>query len=96
LNLLKDVLANEVYPAFGCTEPVSCAYAAAIAAVDTAIRSALMALKGYGLNADDGLVGQTVEESLRNLGRITLEGMFRVDPTMLAILQDKAAPSGSA
>jgi L-cysteine desulfidase len=68
----------------------------AITAVDTAIRSALMALKGYGLSADDGLVGQTVEESLRNLGRITLEGMFRVDPTMLAILQDKAAPSGSA
>jgi L-cysteine desulfidase len=68
----------------------------AITAVDTAIRSALMALKGYGLSADDGLVGQTVEESLRNLGRITLEGMFGVDPTMLAILHDKASPSGSA
>jgi L-cysteine desulfidase len=68
----------------------------AITAVDTAIRSALMALKGYGLTADDGLVGQTVEESLRNLGRITLEGMFRVDPTMLTILQDKTAASGKA
>jgi L-cysteine desulfidase len=68
----------------------------AITAVDTAIRSALMALKGYGLAADDGLVGQTVEESLRNLGRITLEGMFRVDPTMLTILQDKTAASGKA
>jgi len=68
----------------------------AITAVDTAIRSALMALKGYGLTADDGLVGQTVELSLRNLGRITLEGMFRVDPTMLTILQDKTAASGKA
>jgi L-cysteine desulfidase len=68
----------------------------AVTAVDTAIRSALMALKGYGLTADDGLVGQTVEESLRNLGRITLEGMFRVDPTMLTILQDKTAASGKA
>jgi hypothetical protein len=46
--------------------------------------------------ADDGLVGQTVEESLRNLGRITLEAMFRVDPTMLTILQDKTAASGKA
>jgi L-cysteine desulfidase len=68
----------------------------AITAVDTAIRSALMALKGYGLTADDGLVGQTVEESLRNLGRITLEGMFRVDPTMLTILQGKTSGSGNA
>jgi L-cysteine desulfidase len=68
----------------------------AITAVDTAIRSALMALKGYGLTADDGLVGQTVEESLRNLGRLTLEGMLRVDPTMLAILRDKTPLSGQA
>jgi L-cysteine desulfidase len=66
----------------------------AITAVDAAIRSALMALKGYGLSADDGLVGQTVELSLRNLGRITLEGMFHVDPTMLTILRDKATASG--
>jgi L-cysteine desulfidase len=68
----------------------------AVTAVDTAIRSALMALKGYGLSVDDGLVGQTVEDSLRNLGRITLEGMFQVDPTMLHILQDKTAASGKA
>jgi L-cysteine desulfidase len=68
----------------------------AITAADTAIRSALMALKGYGLTADDGLVGQTVEQSLSNLGRISLEGMFRVDPTMLKIIQDKTAPSGRA
>ena len=32
MNLLKEVLAYEVYPAFGCTEPISCAYAAATAA----------------------------------------------------------------
>jgi L-cysteine desulfidase len=68
----------------------------AITATDAAIRSGLMALKGYGLTADDGLVGQTVEESLRNLGRITLEGMFHVDPTMLAILRDKMSGSGKA
>ncbi len=68
----------------------------AITAVDTAIRSALMALKGFGLSSDDGLVGQTVEDSLRNLGRITLEGMFQVDPTLLHILHDKAAASGKA
>jgi L-cysteine desulfidase len=68
----------------------------AVTAVDTAIRSSLMALKGYGVAADDGLVGQTVEESLRNLGRVTVEGMFQVDPTVLTILQNKAATSGKA
>ena len=61
----------------------------AVTSVDSAIRSALMALKGYGLSADDGLVGHSVEGSLRNLGQITLEGMFHVDSTMLSILKDK-------
>ena len=32
MNLLKEVFKNEVYPAVGCTEPVACAYAAAVAA----------------------------------------------------------------
>ncbi len=68
----------------------------AVTAVDSAIRSALMALKGFGLSSDDGLVGQTVEDSLRNLGRITLEGMLQVDPTLLRIIREKTAASGKA
>lgn len=34
MNLLKEVFAHEVYPAFGCTEPISCAFAAATAAAE--------------------------------------------------------------
>jgi len=34
MNLLKEVLTNEVFPAFGCTEPISCAYAAALAGAE--------------------------------------------------------------
>ncbi len=45
---------------------------------------------------DDGLLGHSAEESIRNLGRITIEGMFPVDPTLVTILQEKAARSGSA
>lgn len=32
MNILKEVLAGEVFPAVGCTEPVACAYASAVAA----------------------------------------------------------------
>ena len=61
----------------------------AVTAVDAAVRSGLMALEGYGLT-DDGLAGRTAEESISNLGRITLEGMYQVDPTLLRILQAKS------
>ncbi|NLE39451.1 MAG: hypothetical protein GX621_15625, partial [Pirellulaceae bacterium] len=60
-----------------------------ITAVDTAIRSGLMALEGFGLNVDDGMVGNTAEDTIRNLSQVTLEGMFSVDPAVLRILQQK-------
>jgi L-cysteine desulfidase len=63
----------------------------AVSAVDSALRSALMALRGHGMSSDDGLTGHTIEDSLQNLGRMARVGMRRVDPTMLHILQDKAA-----
>ncbi|MFH1037185.1 MAG: L-serine ammonia-lyase, iron-sulfur-dependent, subunit alpha [PVC group bacterium] len=67
-----------------------------VSATDTAMRSAFMALSGYGLSGDDGVVGTSPEDSIRNLSRISLEGMFRVDPTVVRILQDKAAARGRA
>jgi L-cysteine desulfidase len=66
----------------------------AVTGVDVALRSALMALQGYGLPADEGMVGQTAEESIRNLARLSLEGMFPVDPTVLKIIQERAGRSG--
>ncbi|MBN2216235.1 MAG: serine dehydratase subunit alpha family protein [Pirellulales bacterium] len=62
-----------------------------ITAVDTAIRSGLMAADGFGLSPADGVVGRTAEDSIRNLSRVTLEGMFSVDPTVLLILREKDA-----
>lgn len=67
-----------------------------VTAVDTAMRSGFMAIAGYGLSDDDGIIGTTPENSIKNLSRIALEGMFKVDPTVIHILQDKAASHGRA
>ena len=67
-----------------------------VTAVDTALRSGFMAIAGYGLSVDDGIIGTTPENSIRNLSRIALEGMFQVDPTVIHILQDKTTSHGRA
>jgi L-cysteine desulfidase len=68
----------------------------ALTAVDTALRSGFMAVAGYGLSDDEGILGISPEDSIKNLSRIALEGMFKVDPTVIHILQDKAASHGRA
>ncbi len=68
----------------------------AVTSVDAALRSALMAIQGYGVAAEEGVLGKTVEDSIGNLGRIALEGMFQVDPTVLDILRGKAKGRGNA
>ncbi|MFH1981330.1 MAG: L-serine ammonia-lyase, iron-sulfur-dependent, subunit alpha [Pseudomonadota bacterium] len=65
-----------------------------VSAVDTAMRSGFMAIAGYGLSDNDGIIGATPENSIRNLGRIAMEGMFKVDPTVIHILQDKLGSHG--
>ena len=62
-----------------------------VSSVDAAMRSAFMAIEGFGLSTDDGVLGRSAEESIRNLGRITLEGMLDVDRTVVDILADKSA-----
>ncbi len=61
-----------------------------VSGADTVIRSAFMALAGYGLSTEDGVLGHSPEESIRNLSRISREGMGLVDPTVVHILEGKA------
>ena len=55
-----------------------------------------MALGGYGLSAYEGVLGISPENTIRNLSRVTLEGMFGVDPTIVKILKNKTAGWGRA
>lgn len=67
-----------------------------VSGADTAMRSAFMALGGYGLSSEDGMLGRSAEESIRNLSRISFEGMGLVDATVVHILQGKTSRSGRA
>lgn len=67
-----------------------------VTGAEASMRSAFMALAGYGVSNDDGVLGRTAEESIRNLSKISLEGMQLVDATVVHILQDKAPRSGMA
>ena len=61
----------------------------AITSVDSAIRSALMAIEGESVALEDGILGNTPEESIQNLGQVCIDGMYRVDHTVLKILKKR-------
>ena len=61
-----------------------------VSSTDSAIRSAYMALNDHGITAEEGFIGRTGEESIRNLSRISEIGMAKVDDTMLDIMAEKS------
>jgi len=65
-----------------------------VTGAETAMRSAFMALAGYGISTEDGVIGRSAEESIRNLSMISLQGMLKVDPAVVHILQNKTPRSG--
>ena len=60
-----------------------------VSATDSAIRSAYMAFDSYGISNLEGFVGKTAEETIRNLSKISILGMSKVDETILGIMLDK-------
>ncbi len=55
---------------------------------ESAIRAALMAMEGITIPAGEGLVGASIEQSIRNLSRIS-EAMREVDRKFLEILNER-------
>jgi L-cysteine desulfidase len=61
-------------------------------AVDAAFRSSTLAMSGVGIPSSDGIVGGSGPESLKNLGRISNQGMLSADSEILRIMREKLAP----
>lgn len=60
-----------------------------VCAVDAAFQAAFLALNGVRLPYTNGVLGLTVEESLRNIGRIAAPGMIETDDQILEIMIGK-------
>ena len=50
------------------------------------VESALLALKGVVIPNDIGIVGRGVEETIKNMGRISSPGMVETDRVILDIV----------
>ncbi|NTW88621.1 MAG: serine dehydratase subunit alpha family protein [Desulfobulbaceae bacterium] len=56
---------------------------------DSAIRAAYMAINGHGISDEEGFIGRSAEDTIRNLSKISERGMALVDTTMLQIMLAK-------
>ncbi len=66
----------------------SCSLKLATAA-GTAVQSALFSLHGITVGELDGIVAFSPEQTLRNMGKLSSQGMIETDRTILQIMVDK-------
>lgn len=57
--------------------------------VSTAVLSAIMAMEGHGVTSAEGIIDEDVDQSIRNLTRIGLQGMNETDKIILDIMTHK-------
>jgi len=65
-----------------------CAFKLSISA-DAALESALMALNDIVISSYDGIVDETAEKTIQNLGKVSTEGMVNTDETILEVMLGK-------
>ncbi len=58
-------------------------------AAGTAVQSALFALHGLDIQPTDGIVAVSSEETMRNVGQLSTQGMIETDRTILEIMVQK-------
>lgn len=66
----------------------ACAFKLATAA-GTAVQAALFALQGITVQATDGIIGASMEQTTRNIGELSTQGMIETDRTILRIMLEK-------
>lgn len=60
-----------------------------VCAADSAFQSSMMAIKGLRLPVTNGVLGNSLEDSLSNIGRIAAPGMVQTDDQILSIMLGK-------
>lgn len=58
-------------------------------AAGTAIQAALFSLTGVNVSFTDGIVGRSPEDTMKNIGTLTTQGMIETDRTILNIMLEK-------
>jgi len=66
----------------------SCSLKLATAA-GTAVQSALFALHGIDVQATDGIIARSPEQTMKNVGQLSTQGMVETDRTILQIMMKK-------
>jgi L-cysteine desulfidase len=60
-----------------------------LTAAGSAVQAALFAIHGVRVQSTDGIIGFSPEQTMRNVGRLSSQGMIETDRTILKIMLDK-------
>ncbi|HHX24699.1 MAG: serine dehydratase subunit alpha family protein [Tepidanaerobacteraceae bacterium] len=60
-----------------------------LTSADAAVESAVMALNNIIISSNDGIVDETAERTIKNLGKVSTDGMVNTDETILGVMMEK-------
>jgi L-cysteine desulfidase len=84
---LKNVSANLTGMICDGAKP-GCSFKLATAA-NCAVLSALLSMEGVEVTSTDGIITDTVDGTIRNLGRVSNPGMVETDRVIVEVMKDK-------
>lgn len=84
-GVIKNIMANQAGVICDGAK-AACALKLGTAAI-SGVQSVLLALDGDYLKENNGIVTKTAEETIRNLGKLSKEGMYPVDRTIIEIME---------
>jgi len=58
-------------------------------AAGSAVQAALLSLQGVNVQGTDGIIGDSFEKTIQNVGNLSTNGMIETDRTILKIMQQK-------